>query len=75
MNTGKYLILLSFLISSPLAWYAMHSWLEAYSDRISISWQFFTLAGGGTLIITLLAISFCVVKAAIDNPVQALSTD
>jgi putative ABC transport system permease protein len=53
----------------------MHSWLEAYSDRISISRQFFALAGGGTLFIALLAISFRVVKAAIGNPVQALRTD
>jgi putative ABC transport system permease protein len=69
------LIFLSFLIATPLAWAAMHYWLQGYADRISISWQVFALAGAGALFIALLPISFSVIKAAAGNPVLALRRD
>ncbi|HEY4198287.1 MAG TPA: ABC transporter permease [Mucilaginibacter sp.] len=70
-----FLIFVSFLIATPLAWSAMHRWLQGYAERISINWLFFVLAGGGALLMALLSISFFVIKAASGNPVRALQRD
>jgi putative ABC transport system permease protein len=69
------LILISFIIASPLSWYFMHHWLQGYATRISISWWIFVLAGSGAVLIALLTISFQSVKAAIANPVKSLKTE
>ena len=39
------LVSVSFLIAVPVAWYAMHKWLQDYTYRINISWGIFLLAG------------------------------
>jgi putative ABC transport system permease protein len=69
------LVTLSFLIASPVAWYAMDSWLQSYPYRIHISWWTFLLAGGLAVIIALVTISFQAIKAAIANPVKSLRTE
>ena len=37
------LVTISFLIASPIAWYAMNSWLQSYTYRIQITWWVFAL--------------------------------
>lgn len=69
------LVLISFLISIPLSYYFMHSWLQNYRYRAEISWWVFALAGIGAMIITLLTVSFQAIKAAIANPVKSLRTE
>lgn len=69
------LILLSILIASPIAGYAMHQWLEDFTYRISISWWLFAAAGTGALLIALLTISFQSVSAALANPVKSLRSE
>ena len=39
------LIIISFLIASPVAWYVMHNWLQGFAYRIPISWWIFPGAG------------------------------
>ncbi len=68
-------VLLSFLLASPLAWLVINSWLEKYEYRTSLSPWIMIAAGLGTLLITLLTVSFQVIKAARRNPVKALKTD
>ena len=63
---------IAFLISTPLAWYGMHKWLENFAYRTSLSWWIFALAGLLALGITLLTVSFQSWKAATRNPVEAL---
>jgi putative ABC transport system permease protein len=69
------LIFISLLIASPLAWYFMHSWLQNYQYRIIISWSIFAYAALGALLITLIVVSFQVVKAAVANPVKSLRNE
>jgi len=69
------LILLSTLIAFPLAWWAMHSWLNSFAYRISISWWVFLAAAGLALTIALVTTSFQAVRAAIMNPVKSLRTE
>ncbi len=69
------LIAIAFVGASLLAWYFMHNWLQDYAYRISISWWMFALAGAGTLLITLMTVSFQAIKAAVVNPVKSLKAD
>ena len=39
------LVLLSFIIASPIAWYAMNRWLQDYAYRIDIGFWVFVIAG------------------------------
>jgi len=63
------------LIASPLAWWAMHVWLEDYAYKITIEWWFFGLAGIMAIIIAMLTVSVQAVKAALANPVRSLRAE
>ena len=70
-----FLVLISVLIASPIAWYIMHQWLENYEYRTQIAWWIFGAALLSALIITLLTVSFHAIKAALANPVKSLRTE
>jgi putative ABC transport system permease protein len=53
----------------------MNKWLEDFAYRIDITWTIFLIAGFGTLIITLVTISFQAIGAALANPVKSLRTE
>ncbi|MDP4249704.1 MAG: hypothetical protein Q8918_06295 [Bacteroidota bacterium] len=69
------LVVLSCLISFPLASWAMHNWLQNYAYHIEISWWIFLIAGLMAILIALITIGFQAVRAAIANPIEALRTD
>jgi ABC-type antimicrobial peptide transport system permease subunit len=69
------LILVAFLIASPIAWYAMYRWLQDFAYRIDIDWWIFVLAGVIAVAIALLTVSYQSIKAAIANPVKSLRTE
>jgi len=69
------LVFISAVVAFPLAWWAMHDWLQNYAYRITINWWVFILAGIVALIIALLTISFQSIRAAIANPVKSLRTE
>src|ERR1700722_13445036 len=69
------LVGLSVLIATPIAWYAMHNWLENYAYRTRLDWWIFALTGGSALLIALLTISYQVLKAANANPARNLRSE
>jgi ABC-type antimicrobial peptide transport system permease subunit len=69
------LVLISFLIASPVAWLTMHHWLASYSYRVNISWWVFATAGCISVMIAFLTVSFHATKAAIASPVKSLRTE
>ncbi len=69
------LICLSCLISTPIAWWFLHQWLEQFSYRMEISWWIFAVAGIGALVITVLTVSFQAIRAATANPVNSLRAE
>src|ERR1017187_1001832 len=69
------LVVIAFIIAAPLAWWAMHHWLQDFAYRTDISWWIFVLAGAITLFIALATVSFQAVRAAIANPVKSLRTE
>ena len=69
------LVIISFVIASPIAYWAMSVWLMDYSYRISINWWVFVLAGLLSLTIAILTVSYQSIKAAIANPVKSLRSE
>jgi putative ABC transport system permease protein len=74
LMSNEYIIwvMISIIIACPVAWYAMHKWLQNFAYRINISWWVFALAGVLALLIALLTVSIQSYKAANKNPVEAL---
>jgi putative ABC transport system permease protein len=69
------LVLLAFIIASPIAWFVMNTWLQDFSYRIEISWWIFLLAAVAVMLITFITVCFQSVKAAVMNPVKSLRTE
>lgn len=69
------LVLIALIIATPVAWYAMHKWLQDFAYHINISWWIFILAGTGAIFIALITVSFQAIKAAIANPINSLRTE
>ena len=66
------LILVSILVASPIAYWAMNKWLQGYSYKINIDWKVFAGAGSVALLIAVLTVSYQSVKAALTNPARSL---
>ena len=69
------LVIISCLLSSPIAWYFLNDWLQKYEYRTEISWWIFAAASFGALAITVLTVSFQAIKAALMNPVKSLRSE
>ncbi len=69
------LVIISSVISFPLAWWFMHNWLQNYAYRTQISWWIFIIAAALALFVALFTISFQAIKAALANPVKSLRTE
>ncbi|MDJ1473615.1 ABC transporter permease [Xanthocytophaga flava] len=69
------LVLISFVIATPISWYFLSKWLQYYEYRTSISWWIFVVTGAGALLLTILTVSFQSIKAALINPVRALRSE
>ncbi len=66
------LVTLAALLAIPLAWYAVHRWLEGFAYRTEIGLVLFLLAGLAALAIALLTVGYYARRAARTNPVRAL---
>jgi len=69
------LVFIAFVIASPVAWYAMNTWLQSYTYRINIEWWVFAGAGLLSVLIAFATVSYQAIKAAIANPVKSLRTE
>jgi putative ABC transport system permease protein len=65
-------VLIAFLIATPIAWYAMHKWLQTFAYKTELSWWIFALAGIIALGIALLTVSWQSWRASTKNPIDAL---
>jgi hypothetical protein len=69
------LVLVAFVIATPLAWLAMNNWLQDFAYRTNISWWVFAACGISMLTIALILLSIRTVRAALTNPVKSLRTE
>jgi putative ABC transport system permease protein len=65
-------VAIAFVIATPIAYYAMHKWLQNFAYKTELSWWIFALAGLLALGIALLTVSWQSWRAAVRNPVEAL---
>jgi putative ABC transport system permease protein len=70
-----YLVLIAFVITVPLTWWGMNSWLKDFAYRLNPEWWVFAFAGVLALLIAIITISFKAIKAALANPVKSLRTE
>lgn len=69
------LILLAFLLSVPMAWWIMQSWLQDFQYKITLGPGIFLLSLVATAFIAFLTVSYQSVKAARMNPVKSLRSE
>ncbi len=69
------LVLIAICIASPLAWWAMHSWLQDFAYHQNVQWWVVAVAGFSAILIAFVTISFQSVKAALTNPVKSLRSE
>ena len=69
------LVIVSFLIAAPLAWWGMYKWLQGYPYRVKIEWWVFATAGILSVLIAVLTVSYQAIRAAIANPVKSLRSE
>ncbi|WP_420151149.1 ABC transporter permease [Spirosoma sp.] len=69
------LVAIAIVLATPMAWYAMNKWLQAFAYKIDITWWMLILAGALAVVIALLTVSFQSIKAALMNPVKSLRSE
>jgi putative ABC transport system permease protein len=66
------LVALAFVISAPLAYYALEWWLTKFAYKMDITVWLFVVAGMASILTAFFTISFRTVRAAKSDPVKSL---
>lgn len=66
------LVVVAFVVATPVAYFAMDQWLTSFAYRIDMGMWVFLVAGVLAFLIAGLTVSYQALKAAVANPVQSL---
>jgi putative ABC transport system permease protein len=66
------LVIISCVIGYPVAWVAMHRWLQSFAYKTGLSWWVFALSGLMIIFLALFTVSWQSWRSARRNPVEAL---
>jgi len=66
------LVLIANVIIWPLAYFIINRWLQQFAFRIDIGWWTFILSGLAVLVVSLVTVSWQILRAATSNPVDSL---
>ena len=69
------LVLISCAIAIPVSYFFLEGWLQQYAYHITISWWVFAVTTVSALAITLLAVGYHTIIAAIANPINSLRSE
>ncbi|MCE7990512.1 MAG: FtsX-like permease family protein [Roseivirga sp.] len=73
LNTNfSLLVLISVIISTPIAYYGIEQWLQNFAYTIDITWTLFLIPGLITFTIAFVTVSLQSMKHATANPVDSL---
>lgn len=75
LNDFLKLVLLAFLITTPVAWILMHYWLQDFAYQVSIQWWVFLLSGLIGALLAVLTMSYHGIGAALKNPSDNLRNE
>jgi ABC-type antimicrobial peptide transport system permease subunit len=70
-----WLVVIAFVLATPLTWYFMHQWLQNFAYQIDLNIGLFLLAGCASLLIALITVSYRSLKTAMANPVESLRNE
>jgi putative ABC transport system permease protein len=65
-------IVIALIVSTPIAWYTMNTWLQNFAYKTEITWWVFILAGIISIVVALITVSWQSWRAATRNPVESL---
>ena len=69
------LVLVGILLATPMAWFAMHRWMEGFAFSAGLRWHVFVLAALAAILIAVFTVAYQSVQAAIANPVDSLRNE
>lgn len=69
------LVLISFFIGAPLAWWGMNTWLKNYQYRIELGWGVFIISAIVVLLVSWTVMGLQSFRAAISNPIDSLKSE
>lgn len=69
------LVAIAFVIATPIAWWALHEWLNQFAFRTTMNWWAFALSGLGMIAVSLLTLSIQTIRAARVNPMKSLKAE
>jgi len=71
----SFLVMVSFIISAPIAWWLLSKYLQRYAIRTEIGWWIFPVTGLIALTFALAIVSTQALRAAHANPATSLRND
>lgn len=69
------IVAIAFGLASPLAYYLMNKLLSNFAYRIDIGWQAFVFTAITLLLVTVVTVSFQIIRAAVVNPINSLKSE
>jgi ABC-type antimicrobial peptide transport system permease subunit len=69
------LIILSFVLAAPVAWYVSKQWLTNFANHITMQWWLFLVPGMLVLVIAIIIIGAKSIHAAGTDPVKSLRSE
>jgi predicted permease len=70
-----FLVGIAFAIAGPLAWWAMHQWLQGFAYHTPISWWIFAVSGVLAIAIALATVCYQAIRTAMASPIKSLKTE
>jgi hypothetical protein len=69
------MVIIAFMVASPLTYYFMNDWLNNFAFHIDIEWGTFAIAGITLITVAMFTVGIQTIKAALTNPVRSLKTE
>ena len=72
LSTYLKMLIISAIVAGPIAYLLMNKWLQQFVYRVSVDWRLTVGALGIVFGLTILTVSYELIKASTANPVNAI---